>query len=704
MKDTAGFLWSLTQVPAALAALASASGLPVRSLRSCHAGRSGGAQTWSASEPSVRLGMAAAAAGLDVEETRPRHGDVARALRAAAPALIPVGSEPADSALAVVAVGRWRARLVRPDGAVDTASTAEVVKLLTAAAEEAEAPAAAAIVGAGGEDGPSGQRAVAALVRNRLRDRSLGPWWLVRGWPGASFWQQCRRAGLGWRLGTFVTAHAAQYVLFILSWAVLGEAALDGSVDGGALLAWALLLAAMVPARLIATALQASVAIGGGRLLRRRLLHGALRLEPEEIRREGAGQLLGRVLEAEAVEDLAIGGGLLGLVATVELVMAVAVLASGSSLLLALALAAWTSLTVAAALRYVRRRRGWARSRLGLTHDLVEKMGGHRTRLVQQPPERWHEGEAERLAEYGRLGRAMDRGLTALLALAPRGWVVVALAVLSTEVARGATVGATAVGAGGILLALLALTRLVAGLAQLADAAVAWDQVKPLFDAAARPAMTAAEGSSASAGASDLLIHAEDLVYRYAGRDRPALERCSVKIEQGDRILLEGPSGSGKSTLASLLSGLRQPTDGRLLLGGADMSATGVTAWRRRVVASPQFHENHMLLGSLAFNLLLGRRWPPQPGDLEDAYRLCVALGLGPVIDRMPSGLLQIVGETGWQLSHGERSLVFLARALLQRPDLVLLDESLGSLDPTTFLRALAVIRDRANALVLISQ
>ena len=81
-----------------------------------------------------------------------------------------------------------------------------------------------------------------------------------------------------------------------------------------------------------------------------------------------------------------------------------------------------------------------------------------------------------------------------------------------------------------------------------------------------------------------------------------------------------------------------------------------------------------------------------------------MALGLGPMLEKMPSGLQQMVGDTGWQLSHGERSLVFLGRALLQHPRLVLLDETFGSLDPETMLRALAVALERAETLVVIRQ
>jgi ATP-binding cassette subfamily B protein len=69
----------------------------------------------------------------------------------------------------------------------------------------------------------------------------------------------------------------------------------------------------------------------------------------------------------------------------------------------------------------------------------------------------------------------------------------------------------------------------------------------------------------------------------------------------------------------------------------------------------------------------------------------------------MPAGLLQMVGETGWQLSHGERSRLFMARALLQRADLVILDESFGALDPATLRRCLQTALDRAKTLMVIA-
>jgi ABC-type bacteriocin/lantibiotic exporter with double-glycine peptidase domain len=177
----------------------------------------------------------------------------------------------------------------------------------------------------------------------------------------------------------------------------------------------------------------------------------------------------------------------------------------------------------------------------------------------------------------------------------------------------------------------------------------------------------------------------------------------SLRVEAGERLLLEGPSGGGKSTLAAVLAGGRVPEAGLLLLGGLDRATLGAAAWRQRVVLAPQFHDNHVLVGTFAFNALLGRGWPPRSADLQEAEAVCRALGLGPLLDRMPAGLHQRVGETGWQLSHGEKSRLYLARALLQGADVVLLDETFAALDPPTLRRTLAYVLEKAPALLVIA-
>ncbi|MGI9073307.1 MAG: ATP-binding cassette domain-containing protein [Bryobacteraceae bacterium] len=199
------------------------------------------------------------------------------------------------------------------------------------------------------------------------------------------------------------------------------------------------------------------------------------------------------------------------------------------------------------------------------------------------------------------------------------------------------------------------------------------------------------------------VIEADRLTYRYRKEGNPALQACSLVIRKGDRILVEGPSGGGKTTFASLLCGMRQADSGLLLTNGLDMHTLGTDRWRERIAAAPQFHDNHILTETLAFNLLMGRRWPPSAPDMLEAESLCRKLGLGDLLDTMPSGILQMVGEGGWQLSHGERSRVYIARALLGRADLVILDESFAALDPENLRLALECTLERAPTLMVIA-
>jgi ATP-binding cassette subfamily B protein len=330
------------------------------------------------------------------------------------------------------------------------------------------------------------------------------------------------------------------------------------------------------------------------------------------------------------------------------------------------------------------------------------------------------------------------------------GLAGVALAFLSTSPSPVRL----AISLGGVLLALQALSSIIAGVQNVVSVTQAWDQVGPLFNAATRreeiasivlpaqpmaedltpppPSPTGRGGSetppsfvgkgagglgpilSADSGenlappelegpAAQPLLTAREITFRYRQHGHPVLDRCSLQVRQGERLLLEGPSGGGKSTLAAVLAGLRSAESGLLLLWGYDRPSLGAEAWRRRIAVAPQFHENHVFTETFAFNLLMGRRWPPSADDLQEAEELCRELGLGDLIGRMPSGLQQMVGESGWQLSHGERSRMYIARALLQNADLMILDESFAALDPETLALSLRCVLQRAPTLMVIA-
>lgn len=692
--------WPAAQLDAGITALAKASGLT-----GDKAGQTAENYISIPKEEGLNDWMEAAAGrlGLETEAAEFSAALLERQLPVAGPAILRMLHHGEMRFLLLLEGSKGRLRVLTPGSGVKEMPAREICRPLCASVEKPHQAVAERLLQVSGVKERHRSRAAEAIVRERTRGERIGGCWLLRATPGADLASQARRARLPHRLLALAFTHAGQYVIWILSWGMIGKGALEGRLDQGWLSAWALLLLTMIPLHLLTLWLQGRVAIAAGGLLKSRLLYGGLRLNPDEIRLQGAGQLLGCVIEAELVESLALGGGFLALVAVLELIMAAAVLAAGAAgVWHALLLTGWLLVTLLAAWLYLRRRERWTQQRLEMTHDLVERMNGHRTRLAQEPRDRWHETEDEAIDRYAILSKEMDGAAAGLLAAPPRGWMLAGLAALAPSFIAGtASPAALAVGLGGILLAYRALKQLAEGSAQLAGAWIAWRRVAPLSRAAESNQnathsfpRTEAEGPS--------LVEAHDLNYRYPGRAEPVLRGCSVKIAKGERLLLEGGSGSGKSTFASLLTGLRAPDSGLLLLGGLDRHTIGENAWRRSVAAAPQFHENHVLAGTFWFNLTLGA--PDAAGqDFAEAETICRELGLGELLDRMPAGLLQMVGETGWQLSHGEKSRLFIARTLLQGASLVVLDESFAALDPENLRQAMDCVKKRAGALLVIA-
>lgn len=345
--------------------------------------------------------------------------------------------------------------------------------------------------------------------------------------------------------------------------------------------------------------------------------------------------------------------------------------------------------------------------RLDMTHDLIEAMVGHRTRLAQERPGRRNTHDDTSLQNYLALSKSLDAAAMLVVSVLSSGWIIVGLIGLLPTFAGDAAISPTAIAItlGGMLVAQRAFGGIAGGLAGLSRAMIAWRQVSELFNAAhkrrsSQSYMTIGEVKDGTVQAR--LIDAQGLNFQYSPTSEPVLTGVDLIINRGDRILLQGASGGGKSTLAALLSGLQIPDSGLLLLNGLDRHTLG-DDWQRVAATVPQFHENYVLSGTVAFNILMGRQWPAPDALIEEATVLCEELGLGDLLRRMPAGIRQQVGETGWQLSHGERSRIFLARALMQRSQLIIMDESFGALDPETLDLCLQTVLKRAQTLIVIA-
>lgn len=517
-----------------------------------------------------------------------------------------------------------------------------------------------------------------------------------------------REAGIVRGSLVFAVTQLAQTLLLMASWWILGRIAFGTGPHDSLFLLWLLVSLTMLPLRWFGTAAGRTAALETGALLKRRLLAGALKLEPDEVHGRGMGSFLAHVMEAAAIENIGSHGATIGLTAVVTAAGTLVTLYLGAGgIVHAVLFVLFVVIAGAITARYYGVRDAWTEGRFALTGRIVENLAGHRTRLVQKAPGARTEGEDALLADYVAREESLNRTATAL-DIIRRAWPWAGLAaILPQLVAGGYDRTAMALSIGGILFGGIALHSWMDGAALLAAAAVAWKRLQTFWRTAAR---TRTAGTAAARAAVDRpaapgipLLETSSLRFRYPGRERLTLDDVALRIEEGDRILLGGHSGAGKTTLSMVLSGSRTAQTGLLFFRGLDLATVGVEEWRRRVLLAPQFYANHIFSGTLAYNLLLGRGWPASPDDLAEADAVCRELGLGTLLGKMPLGLDQPVGETGWQLSHGERTRVFLARALLQQPALTILDETFAALDPETLQEAMGAVLFRRGAVMVIA-
>jgi ATP-binding cassette subfamily B protein len=330
-------------------------------------------------------------------------------------------------------------------------------------------------------------------------------------------------------------------------------------------------------------------------------------------------------------------------------------------------------------------------------------MLGHSTRLVQQTPNSFHDGEDDIVHRYSNAATRSDF-LQIVARAVPRGFYLLSVVGVFFVLVASPHQAVLALTLGALALGVTALGSLGEILVAGAGLVALWRSLKPVVD---DDVMMQERAHEAIADTGDdgkgHVVEMRGVGFAYRGRSRPVFDDLTLEIAQGERVLIEGRSGGGKTTLAALLAGLRKPSSGLVFVKGLDQHTISETQLRRIIASAPQFYRNHVFTESFAFNLLLGRNWPPAREDLQAATEVCHAVGLGPLLEQMPGGLFQHVGETGWKLSHGERSRVFLARTLLQTSECLILDETFGALDPTTLRQCMTTVLRRARTLVVIT-
>jgi ATP-binding cassette subfamily C protein len=169
------------------------------------------------------------------------------------------------------------------------------------------------------------------------------------------------------------------------------------------------------------------------------------------------------------------------------------------------------------------------------------------------------------------------------------------------------------------------------------------------------------------------------------------LADVSLQIPAGRITTLVGQSGSGKTTIADLLLGLYAPSEGTVTIDGVDLRDIDIAQWRSMIGYVPQ--EIILFNDTIMANVGLG-----DPAVDEASVRAALeAAGLGPLLAELPEGLSTLVGERGFKLSGGQRQRIAVARALVNKPKLLILDEATSALDPVTEAEICAAVAAQAG-------
>lgn len=191
-------------------------------------------------------------------------------------------------------------------------------------------------------------------------------------------------------------------------------------------------------------------------------------------------------------------------------------------------------------------------------------------------------------------------------------------------------------------------------------------------------------------------IRFENVGFRYAARSEPVLERLNFRIPLGGTVSIEGPSGIGKSTIVDMLLRLIEPDEGSIFAGTIPLQAIHRGSWRSFLTVCGQ--KSELVHGTVRDNVTLGNE-AATPEEIDRAVKLA---GFDLVVKQLPNGLDEPLGERGMQLSGGQSQRLAIARSILRKPDILILDEALSMLDPQSQRRILLALAEEMTDRTLV--